>query len=257
MLLEDGGTVIVCGDTTVGTANEMLTLPAKSGKVVVTGENGAKLKIARGIALGCEVEFENIELVNISATEGFISADGNKLTIGEGVTTSRENTERWLTILGGNKTSAETSYDSHLVVKAGTYRYIYGGNSTATFNGNSTVEISNVTATTISAKNEGGTFSGTSALIADLRGDKTVTADTFVEVPTFITDEGYDAVLDGSTYKQIILGDLNGDESVTMLDVLLVLKAVLNGQFVINGDMNGDGNVVLIDVLRLLKQVAK
>ncbi len=216
MLLETGGTIIVSGDTTVGTVGEMLTLPAKNGKITIVGENGAKLKIAHGITLACEVEFDNIELVNISTTEGFIAADGYKLTIGAGVTTSRENTERWLTVLGGNKTSELTEYDSHLVIRAGTYRYIYGGNSKAAFYGNSTVELSNVTAGTISAENESGFFGGTSTLIADLRGDKTVTADRFAAVPTFRFDEGCEVVMNGTTYSQrkiplAFVSDASGD----------------------------------------------
>ena len=202
MLVDNGGTVIVCGDTTVGTSSAEVKLPAKSGKVTIIGENGAKLKIARGIVLGGETEFDDIELVNVSSSEGYIAADGNLLTIGEYVTTDREGTDRWLTVLGGNKTSEATDYDTHLIIKAGTYRYIYGGNSKSSFNGNSTVEVSNVTASTISAKCESGSFNGTATLIVDLCGDKTVIAAAFAQTPTVLVDEGYAAAFVDGTYLQ-------------------------------------------------------
>jgi|GEM_PF-93809 len=256
-LPDAGGEVLVRGQLTVGTIDEMLTLPAKSGKITIVGENGAKLKIARGIALGCEVEFDDIELVNISATEGFIAADGHKLTVGAGVTTSRENTERWLTVLGGNKTAVETSYDTHVVVKAGTWRYIFGGNATATFNGNATVEVSNITVTTLSAVNEKGTFNGTAALTVDLRGDKTVTATTYVGNPTVLTDAGYVADFRNNTYSQrkVVAAYISASAGADTNDGLSAdtPKATLDGvaemlreggRLILVGDMGTDGAYV-------------
>ncbi len=203
-LPDSGGEIVIYGDTVVGTDAAPFALPQKSGKVTVTAQNGAKLKIARGIVLGCEMEFDDIEIVNLSVREGFISADGHKLTLGEGVTTSRENTERWLTVLGGNKTSAETDYDTHLVIRAGTYRYIFGGNSTAPFRGHAVVEVANVTVGKLSARNESGAFHGTSELLIDLSGDRTVTAETLPDTPVFVTDDGYRVVHTDDTYSQAL-----------------------------------------------------
>jgi|GEM_PF-1817958 len=47
--------------------------------------------------------------------------------------------------------------------------------------------------------------------------------------------------------------DINGDGSVTVADVLLVLHALLNGSTLENGDLNRDGSLTLIDVIRVLK----
>ena len=204
VLPSEGGEVIVCGDTTVGTSGSDVALPAKDGKVIVTATNGAKLKIARGIVLGGETEFDDIEIVNISSSEGYIAADGNKLTIGENVVTSIENTERWLTILGGNKTDVATEYDSHVIIKAGTYRYIYGGNSKSQFDGNSTVEVSNITVTTLSAKCEKSAFNGSAAFTVNLCGNKTVTVTNLLETPEFVTDDGYRVVVEGNVYSQAV-----------------------------------------------------
>ena len=55
-----------------------------------------------------------------------------------------------------------------------------------------------------------------------------------------------------------ILGDVNGDNTITVVDVLMIIKAVLNGDTSLeNADMNGDGALSLVDVLRALKNVTK
>ncbi|MBQ9429286.1 MAG: hypothetical protein IJU41_07070, partial [Clostridia bacterium] len=198
-LPEDGGNVVVCGDTTV---SGVVELAAKNGKVTVTGQNGAKLTIARTFKLASEVEFDDIELVSSSSSYGFVYAQGNKLTIGENVTTSKTSGAKWLSVFGGASTGT-VGYDSHLVLKAGTYHVVYGGNNQGTFNGASAVELSNVTvANTLSAGNYQGTFNGTGSLTVDLRGNKTVSAGTFKETPTVLVDEGYEAILSGGVYSQ-------------------------------------------------------
>lgn len=265
-----GGNVIVCGNTTVGTSKSAITLPEKSGKVVITGENGAKLMIAYGLKLGSETEIDRIELVNASTNEGFISAMGHKLTVGENVTTSREGTDRWLTIRGGNTVSDETAtYDSHLIIRAGTWRYIFGG-SKGIFNGNSTVQVSGITVGTLSAENERGAFQGTALLMVDLRGGKTVTANKYAQEPIVLTDDGYVAVRNGDTYAQvkaesgemlpdatetICPGDMNGDGDFTIVDVLLALKMLLNEDVTESTDVNGDGKTSLADVLHVMKRI--
>ena len=204
-LPDAGGEIIVCGDTAMAVGSA-LVLPEKSGKVTVTGKNGAKFKLAYSMKLGSDMEFDNIELVNANNSWGAILACGHELTMGAGVTTSIENTNnRAIAIYGGDTGSVTTDYDAHIVLKGGTWRSVYGGHHKGTFNGTSTVEVSNVTMThKLSAKCESGTFNGTAKLIADLRSGKTVTAATYLETPTFLVDEGYEAELDGTTYKQTV-----------------------------------------------------
>ncbi|MBQ9428767.1 MAG: hypothetical protein IJU41_04395 [Clostridia bacterium] len=195
----EGGSVVVCGDTTV---SGVVELARKSGKVTVSALGGAKLTIARTLKLTSEVEFDNIELVSSSSGYGFVYAQGSALTIGRHVTTSRTEGAKWLTLIGG-ASSGTVAYNTHLTVKAGTYAVIYGGNNTGSFSGTSTVEVSDITVTgTLSAESYSGTYSGTPLLILDLRGGKTVTAGTFKGTPTFLTDDGYEAALTGGTYAQ-------------------------------------------------------
>ena len=57
--------------------------------------------------------------------------------------------------------------------------------------------------------------------------------------------------------KETVTGDLNGDGSVTIVDVLALIRAVVNHQTVANGDLNGDGKVGLIDVIRVIKLISE
>ncbi|MBQ4556132.1 MAG: hypothetical protein IJA60_00610 [Clostridia bacterium] len=59
------------------------------------------------------------------------------------------------------------------------------------------------------------------------------------------------------TYAESIVGDVDGDGSVSVIDVMLVLNAVTNGKKIVNSDMNGDGSLSLIDVLQLLKKTVQ
>ncbi len=205
-LPDDGGTVIVCGETAMATGSA-LVLPEKSGKVTIKCADGTKFKfkLAYSMKLGSETEFDNIELVCANNSWGAILACGHKLTMGEGVTTSIENkNNRAISVYGGNTGNVTTDYDSHLVIKGGEWRMIFGGNHTGTFNGDSTVELSNVTITNkLSAKCESGTFNGSATLVADLRGGKTVTSAAYLEMPTFLVDDGYTYALTGDTYAQV------------------------------------------------------
>ena len=243
-LHNEGGNVIVCGDTTV---SGVVELDAKNGTIKITSQNGAKLTIARTFKITSEVEFDDIELVSTSGTYGYIYTQGNKLTIGKNVTTSKTNSARWLSIFGGTNTGT-VDYNSNIVVKSGTYQVIYGGNYQGTFNGSSKVEVSNVTVIgTLSAQNYSGTYSGTSSLILDLRGNKPVSAGTFKETPEVIlVDDGYEAVLTDGTYSQReIVEEPDAEPKTVYVDgtgktegAYASLSAALN-------EMSGGGTVII------------
>ncbi|MBQ9428740.1 MAG: hypothetical protein IJU41_04260, partial [Clostridia bacterium] len=259
-LPDEGGHIIVCGDT--ATTNTAITLAAKSGKVKITGEGGAKLTIARTLKFSSEVEIDDIELVSSSSAYAFLYAMGNKVTIGEGVVTSRASSGAiWFALLGGANTGT-VEYHSHLVVRAGTFRTIYGGNYQGTFNGSSTVEVSNVTVTgTLSAENYTGAFNGSSSLILDLRGGRTVSAGTFKETPTVLVDDGYEAALTGGTYAQRIIEPEEPEEPALPRTVYVdgtgktpgayaSLSAALadmpgGGRIILSGDVTVDSATVL------------
>ncbi|MBQ8836555.1 MAG: hypothetical protein IJ002_03490 [Clostridia bacterium] len=52
-------------------------------------------------------------------------------------------------------------------------------------------------------------------------------------------------------------GDIDGDRSTTIKDVLMLIRIVVNKQSIENGDLNGDGKISLIDVLKVMKLVTK
>ena len=56
--------------------------------------------------------------------------------------------------------------------------------------------------------------------------------------------------------QEAILGDLNGDEILNVLDVILVVNIALgNAETDLNGDMNGDGGINVLDVVLLVNEI--
>lgn len=87
---------------------------------------------------------------------------------------------------------------------------------------------------------------------------------TVVEDSSFVYDEN-NVMLDLSinavsgaitVIRPVLPGDINGDGEVEVLDVLLSLNALLNGNATENFDANGDGVFSLLDVLSVLKFAA-
>ncbi len=52
-----------------------------------------------------------------------------------------------------------------------------------------------------------------------------------------------------------VAGDVSGDGKLTVVDALLILKAILNGDTLANADMNGDNTLSLADVMIVLKKI--
>lgn len=62
------------------------------------------------------------------------------------------------------------------------------------------------------------------------------------------------AVADAAVqYAEDVVGDLNGDGSVTVVDVLTLIRAIVDGKTNANADVNGDGKADLLDVIRIIK----
>jgi len=161
--LSDGGTLVVCGDTTFGTKDKGVTLPAVGGKVTITGQKDATLTMARSLTLNSEVEFKDINFCSAHASNGNIIAKGNHITFGENVNVTASG-GRYPTIIGGAADGTLTS-DSHVTVKSGTFLAVYGGNFAGTFNGNSLVEVLGGTITSaVVGGNLNGNFKGSSTV---------------------------------------------------------------------------------------------
>jgi|GEM_PF-488554 len=52
-------------------------------------------------------------------------------------------------------------------------------------------------------------------------------------------------------------GDIDGNGVVTVLDVMKLIRAIVNDETIENGDVNGDGKVTLIDVIRVIKLITQ
>ena len=53
-----------------------------------------------------------------------------------------------------------------------------------------------------------------------------------------------------------LVGDANGDGQITVLDVLVSLRHLLNdGAYQESMDINGDGKLTLTDIVGILKQI--
>lgn len=55
----------------------------------------------------------------------------------------------------------------------------------------------------------------------------------------------------------VIPGDIDGDGAATIVDALMLLRAIVNDETIENGDVNGDGKVGLVDVIRVIKLITK
>ena len=53
-------------------------------------------------------------------------------------------------------------------------------------------------------------------------------------------------------YQQSILGDVNGDTTVNIQDVILLVNMILNGQPDNDADINSDGAVNILDVIQIV-----
>lgn len=169
--LPGGGTVIVSGDTTVGSSSAGVTLDAVGGKVTVTSENGAVLTLARSLSLGSEIEFNNIAISCTSTDNGRIICGGHPITIGEGVTVTGASNGRYPSIYGG--AGSGTCNGSHVTIESGTWAIVYGGSFTGTFTGNAVVDFTGGTIKgTLVGGSRLGTFTGNATV--NIGGDAVV-----------------------------------------------------------------------------------
>lgn len=167
--LENGGTLVVCGDTTFGTNDKGVTLSKVNGKVTITSQNGATLSMARSLTLNSEIEFNNIKFASVNSSNRNIIANGNPITFGENVTVTSSS----YPIIIGGASGGTLNSDSHITVKSGTFVALYGGNYAGTFNGNSTVDVLGGTITSaISGGNYNGNFKGNATV--NVGGDAVV-----------------------------------------------------------------------------------
>ncbi|MDP6936986.1 MAG: hypothetical protein QGF36_06100, partial [Candidatus Marinimicrobia bacterium] len=57
------------------------------------------------------------------------------------------------------------------------------------------------------------------------------------------------------TTNDTLLGDLNGDGVLNVVDVVIAVDYILNGEYNGIGDMNGDGSLNVVDIIILVGQI--
>ena len=55
--------------------------------------------------------------------------------------------------------------------------------------------------------------------------------------------------------EESILGDINGDESINVQDIILLITMILEQNFNETGDINFDGNIDVLDVVSLVNMI--
>ena len=101
---------------------------------------------------------------------------------------------------------------------------------------------------------------GTGSFTSSMTG---LTANTTYYVRAYATNSAgtaYGEAVSFTTLPDGIPGDVDGNESLTVYDVILVLRhcaggSQLSGQALLNADFNGDGSVTTFDVILLLRAV--
>ena len=56
----------------------------------------------------------------------------------------------------------------------------------------------------------------------------------------------------GSCVEADLLGDLNGDGQINVVDIVAAVNLILNGQYHAMGDMNGDDMLNVVDIIMIV-----
>ncbi len=223
--LPNGGTLVVCGDTSITGATQ---LAATSAAVTITSEYGG-VKYDAVFGLGArlvftgDATFENITIHNASTTQQSIFARGYTLTMGEGVTCTTNGDALCYPVLYGGKYNGAHVGNSHIVIRSGIFRSVYGGNYENSFTGNSVIDF---TGGTVLVALVGGSFAG------NFTGNTTINigGDAVMEFNTVATINF--GVVGSSCGDGIATGDaltFTGDIAINIFGNAQVYSNVLGG----------------------------
>ena len=131
----NGKTVVVCGPVFLKSTT---VLPSVSGKTVITSKYmgidyrdfyGARIELSEGLRIGGETVFENIDFVAFEKYT-FLSAEGHKLTVGEGVSCrifEGKRVEKYPSLVGASHAKTTKIAGVDLTVLSGTWGTLTGG----------------------------------------------------------------------------------------------------------------------------------
>ncbi|MBQ9428499.1 MAG: hypothetical protein IJU41_03015 [Clostridia bacterium] len=140
-----GGTIVLCGDTEIPSGG--IEVAASTGTITVTSvydevDYDADLVMNGRLVLTGVYVFENINIHNNSASAPMeIYARGYTLTIEDTVTCTSAGTGIIYPVIYGGKRMGVQSTNTHVIVRGGTWRSIFGGNYSKAFNANSVIDF--------------------------------------------------------------------------------------------------------------------
>ena len=73
-----------------------------------------------------------------------------------------------------------------------------------------------------------------------------------IDLPDFLVELIAQWIDEGALFEPLLLGDINGDGFIDVLDIVLVVNLVLASDYEINGDMNADGSLDVLDIVQLV-----
>jgi hypothetical protein len=71
----------------------------------------------------------------------------------------------------------------------------------------------------------------------------------------FETDFSSSFLYDIVCIDDIILGDVNEDDNINVVDIVLLVNLILSNTYLESGDINVDGNVNIQDVVLLVQMI--
>ena len=238
-LKDSGGTVVICGETTVKT----VTLSAAGGPVLLTSlyggtdyrTEGAKIILGGNITFRNEIALENLTIrQDMSAPKLIFS--GNNATLGGGITVEKPEAYTDYPTMVGGKDGQLSNAEYTLTIKSGDYGYIYLGSSA------SSASLSEITATLVI---DGGTFYRQ----VYAAGSSSFSGDTTVKVNGGTLRAGLYGVgiLSDILFNGTMTFDLNGGAIIGKIAPAFSKLTSLKGEFTVN--LNGGSFVGVTDIL--------
>ena len=77
---------------------------------------------------------------------------------------------------------------------------------------------------------------------------------TYPEAAATLQD-GSALFITNGTVPEFILGDMNGDEILDVLDIVVLINEVLSGSYSSLGDLNQDGGMDILDIVTLVNTI--
>lgn len=136
--LGHSGTIVICGDTTIGTYNSK-QIGIKDKSITIRAEGDGSLTIDQSIALLGDVTFKNLKYKTHRGSN--IYANGHTLAFGQEIEPVEKDKEEiyfaW-NVYGGNENYVNGN--TNIIIESGAFRSVYGGGKWAEV-GNGTANI--------------------------------------------------------------------------------------------------------------------